>query len=144
MEGKILSINISKKKGCRKYPVESAVITDMGIDGDAHAGPGVKQISLLTLKSIEKMRKKGYKIEYGELAENLTIDGIKPDEIRIGMRIRIGKNAIIEVTKIGKECHEECELFKGKIEDCMMAKEGFFARVIRGGEIKVGDAVSII
>lgn len=142
--GKLLSINVSREKGCRKYPVKNAVITEMGIEGDAHAGPGVKQISILTLRSIEKMRAMGYKIDYGMLAENLTVDGIEPDEVRIGSILKIGESVVLEVTKIGKDCRENCELFKGKVEDCMMAKEGFFAKVIEGGKIKVGDEVTMM
>ena len=139
---KIISINVSRRKGCRKYPVKSAFLKN-GIVGDAHAGKGEKQLSLLTKSSIEKMWRKGYNIQYGELAENITIDGIEAEDIKVGMRMKIGE-AIIEVNKIGKECNKECELFKGKIEDCMMAKEGFFAKVIKEGEIKVGNEVMIL
>jgi len=139
---KIISINRSREKGCRKYPVIRAFLK-YGIEGDAHAGKGEKQISLLTLRSIEKMRERGYNIQYGELAENITLDGLDPSEIKIGMKLGIG-DAIIEVTKIGKKCNHDCELFKGNVEDCMMAKEGFFAKVIKEGEIKVGDEIKIL
>ena len=139
---KIVSINVSNKKGCRKYPIKEAFLK-YGIEGDAHSGKGERQLSLLSTSSIEKMRKKGYNIQYGELAENITIDGIKASDIKIGLKMAIGK-AIIEVTKIGKDCNKECELFKGKVEDCMMAKEGFFAKVIKEGEIKIGSNIKIL
>ena len=141
--GIILSINVSKKKGCRKKRVEKARVNEYGIEGDAHAGKGLRQMSFLTLESIEKMRKKGYNIQYGELAENITLGGISPNDIKVGKKLKIGKEVIVEITKIGKDCKEDCSLFKGHFEDCMMAKEGFFAKVIRGGEIKIGDAVEI-
>ncbi len=141
MEGILLSINISEKRGEKKKPVREANVTMEGIEGDAHAGKWHRQISLLGEESIERMKEKGIEINYGDFAENLTIRGISFRNIRKGTKIRIGE-VILEVTQIGKRCHEDCEI-KKKVGKCVMPKEGVFARVITGGKIKVGDRVMV-
>jgi len=143
VEGIVSSINISDRKGQRKKPVKVARITKYGIEGDAHAGEWHRQISLLAEESIEKMRKKGLQIGYGDFAENITTKGINLAEIKVGQRLRIGNEVIVEVTQIGKKCHDECEI-KRLIGECIMPKEGIFARVIVEGTIKVGDKITVI
>ncbi len=142
MEGIVVSINISSRKGERKKPVKVARITMDGIEGDAHAGKWHRQISLLAEESIEKMRAKGWKIGYGDFAENITTKGIELAKLKIGQRLRVGKEAVIEVTQIGKKCHDDCEV-KRLTGECVMPKEGIFARVIKSGVIKVGDKIVV-
>ncbi|RLF51845.1 MAG: MOSC domain-containing protein [Thermoplasmata archaeon] len=143
MQGIVISINISHKKGLKKTPVKEAIVNERGIVGDAHAGEWHRQISLLAEESIEKMRELGLKIGYGDFAENITTKNIDLSKLRIGQKIRVGKEVILEITQIGKKCHDECEI-KRLIGKCVMPKEGVFARVISGGKIKVGDEIIVL
>ncbi len=143
MQGIVISINISHKKGLKKTPVKEAIVNERGIVGDAHAGEWHRQISLLAEESIEKMRELGLKIGYGDFAENITTKNIDLSKLRIGQKIRVGKEVILEITQIGKKCHDECEI-KRLIGKCIMPKEGVFARVISGGKIKVGDEIIVL
>lgn len=138
--GKIAAISISKKKGIPKTNVQSAkLIENFGIEGDAHAGNWHRQVSLLPLESINKMRKAGLPgLRPGAFAENLTIEGITLNKLPIGAKIKIGESVLMEVTQIGKECHDKCAIFF-KVGDCVMPREGIFAKVINSGEIFVGD-----
>jgi len=142
-KGVILSINISKKKGEQKIPVESAIVTKRGLEGDAHSGDWHRQISLLSEKSIDKMRGKGVEIHYGDFAENITIKDLDLTELLIGQRVKIGEEVLLEVTQIGKECHHGCAI-REAVGDCVMPKEGIFAKVIIIGKIKVGDTIILI
>ena len=139
----MVSINISDKKGQKKKPVERARITMEGIKGDAHAGKWHRQISLLTEESIEKMRKKGLQIGYGDFAENITTKGVKLSSLKLGDKIKVGSDVFLEVTQIGKKCHDLCEISK-KIGNCIMPKQGIFTRVLRGGWVKKGDTVLVL
>lgn len=143
-KGKICAISISKKKGIPKTNVPSArLIENFGIEGDAHAGSWHRQISLLALESIEKMRAKGLpSLRPGAFAENLTTEFLNLPEIKVGARIKIGREAEIEITQIGKECHTQCAIYQ-KAGDCIMPKEGIFAMVIKPGEIFIGDEILI-
>lgn len=143
MQGIVISINISHKKGLKKTPVKEAIVNERGIVGDAHAGEWHRQISLLAEESIEKMRELGLKIGYGDFAENITTKNIDLSKLRIGQKIRVGKEVILEITQIGKKCHDECEI-KRLIGKCVMPKEGVFAKVISGGKIKVGDEIIVL
>jgi MOSC domain-containing protein YiiM len=143
VEGIVLSINISSEKGQKKRPVERARITMEGIEGDAHAGKWHRQLSLLAEESIEKMRKKGLQIGYGDFAENITTKGINLAELKVGQRLKIGNEVVIEVTQVGKKCHDDCEI-KKITGECVMPKEGIFARVIVDGTIRVGDSITIM
>jgi len=142
-EGEIVSINISIKKGEQKIPVEFANVTNKGLEGDAHSGDWHRQISLLSEKSIDKMRGKGVEIHYGDFAENITIKNLDLTGVQVGQRISIGNEVLLEVTQIGKECHQGCAI-RDAVGDCVMPKEGIFAKVIMIGNIKVGDAVILI
>lgn len=144
MKGKVVSINISGKKGVRKKPVKEAVIkTNFGIEGDAHASSKwYRQVSLLAMESIKKMQKMGLKVTPGDFAENITTEGIDLLKLPIGTKIKIGDNIEAEVSQIGKKCHTRCEIYY-QAGDCVMPKEGIFVRVIKGGKIKEGDKIVV-
>lgn len=141
---KVIAINISEKKGTIKKPVSKGLfIENHGLEGDAHAGPGHRQISLLGQESIEKMKSKGLEgLCTGKFAENLTTEGIILYEIPVGTKIEIGET-IQEVTQIGKECHGGCEI-KRLTGECVMPKEGIFTKVLKTGIIRPGDEIKII
>lgn len=140
MEIKVLSVNISEKKGTVKKPVDYIEITEKGVVNDAHAGDWHRQISLLAKESIVKSEHKaGRKIKFGEFAENITTEGIVLHEAKRLDLFTIG-DVELEVTQIGKKCHSGCEIFK-EIGNCVMPKEGIFTRVLKGGQIKAGDII---
>jgi MOSC domain-containing protein YiiM len=141
--GKVLSINISAKKGEKKSPVERVRIIEKGLEGDAHSGDWHRQVSLLADESIAKMRGKGIEINFGDFAENLTVQGIDLSNIDIGQRLQVGSAVVLEITQIGKECHQGCAI-RQQVGDCVMPREGVFARVVKGGEVIVGDEVKLI
>ena len=139
---KVVSLNISTAKGTRKFPVESfEVAKNPGVKGDAHSGPWHRQVSLLGMESIEKARSWGLDVNPGDFAENITTEGIDLLSLPIGSKIEIG-DVLLEVTQIGKTCHDKCEIYK-KVGKCVMPKEGIFARVLNGGVIKGGDEILI-
>ena len=142
IKGIVASISISAKKGEKKTPVDSATLSiDHGIDGDAHAGNWHRQISLLAEESIDKMRAKGLDVGYGDFAENITTSGLVLYEIPIGTKVIIGE-CLVEVTQIGKECHDRCAIYEAA-GDCVMPREGIFAQVLRGGDIRKGDEIVV-
>ncbi|MDI6730049.1 MAG: hypothetical protein QMD06_00700 [Candidatus Altarchaeum sp.] len=139
----VISVNISKAKGTKKEPVEFAeVIENFGIKGDSHAGNWHRQVSLLAIESIEKVRKWGLDVNAGDFAENITTEGINLPVLPIGTKIKINR-VILEVTQIGKTCHDKCEIFK-KVGKCIMPTEGIFAKVLKGGIIKKDDKILLI
>jgi MOSC domain-containing protein YiiM len=141
---KIVSIAVSKKKGTPKTPVEEAYLSkDHGLEGDAHAGPWHRQVSLLASESIEEARRQGLDVGFGDFAENIATTGIDWKNIPIGTRVRLGGDVMIEITQIGKECHNRCAIYY-KAGDCIMPREGVFARVLIEGPIKCGDPIEII
>lgn len=130
----ILSINISESRGVQKTPMEKAVFRpDHGIEGDAHAGPWHRQVSLLANEDIETMRGKGIEIRCGDFAENITTEGVELAALPIGTRLHLGK-VVLEVTQIGKECHHDCAIYQA-VGDCVMPRQGIFTKVIQGGTI---------
>jgi len=141
---KLLSINLSDKKGVIKKPVtEARLIEEFGIEGDAHAGKWHRQVSLLGQESVDKMIAKGLDtLKPGDFAENLLTEGIVLYELPVGTILTIGKTKH-EVTQIGKECHTGCEI-KQITGECVMPKEGIFTRVLTGGIIRPGDEIEII
>jgi MOSC domain-containing protein YiiM len=140
---KVLAVCISEKKGERKKPVESVELRENhGIIGDGHAGDWHRQVSLLAQESIDKMRAMGLDVSAGDFAENITTSGIDLVSLPIGSRLQIG-GALLEVTQIGKECHTRCAIYY-QAGDCVMPKEGIFAKVITGGVIKPGDGIEAI
>jgi len=144
MIAKVISINISEKKGMRKKPVDTAVIRqDYGIEGDAHAsGSWHRQVSLLAVESIEKMRGMGLDVGPGDFAENITTEGIDLPVLPLGTRLTVGEAVELEVSQIGKECHARCAIYY-QAGDCVMPKEGIFVKVIKGGTIKRGDEIRV-
>jgi len=140
MQGNIVAVCISSSKGERKTPVAAVELREEhGIVGDAHAGPWHRQVSLLARESIDKMRALGLDVTTGDFAENLTTEGVDLLALPIGTRLSVG-DAELEITQIGKECHTRCAIYH-QAGDCVMPKEGIFARVLRGGMVKPGDAV---
>ncbi len=140
--GTVVAISISQVKGIPKSNVAQAeLISDFGIIGDAHAGSGHRQISLLAIESIRSMQAKGAQVEPGNFAENITTEGISLINLAIGDLIQIGK-CLLQVTQIGKECHSRCAIFE-IAGDCVMPREGIFTKVLTGGSIKVGDTITI-
>jgi hypothetical protein len=136
----VIAVCISENKGERKKPVASVELrVDHGIVGDAHAGDWHRQVSLLAQESIDKMRALGLDVTTGDFAENITTSGIELVSLPIGSRLQIDET-LLEVTQIGKECHTRCAIYH-QAGDCVMPKEGIFAKVIRPGVIKPGDRI---
>jgi len=142
--GKVIDINISEKKGVVKHPIPQGEFKEnYGLVGDAHAGKWHRQVSLLGQESIDKMKVSGVEgLVSGVFAENITTEGIILYELPVGTKIRVG-DTIQEVTQIGKECHNGCEIRK-LVGDCVMPREGIFTRIIEGGVIKAGDVIEIL
>lgn len=142
--GELVAVSLSETKGVRKSNAGSALLRpEWGIEGDAHAGAWHRQVSLLAQESIDKMRALGLDVSAGDFAENLTTLGIDVPHLAIGDHVRVGDEVELEVTQIGKECHARCAIYY-QAGDCVMPKEGVFARVLRGGEVKPGDAVQVL
>ncbi len=144
MKGKVVSVNVSDKKGRCKVPVDMAVVKEgYGIEGDAHASSEWhRQVSLLAMESIRKMQEFGLNVSPGSFAENITTEGIDLTSLPLGTRLTLGDEVEIEITQIGKSCHSRCTIYR-QIGDCVMPREGVFARVIRGGIIRPGDQVVV-
>ena len=143
MPAEVIAVCISINKGERKTPVAQVELREEhGIVGDAHAGEWHRQVSLLAQESIEKMQRMGLDVDCGDFAENITTRGIDLPALPIGTRLTVGE-VLIEVTQIGKECHTRCAIFY-QAGDCVMPKEGIFARVLRGGVVKPGDRIEIL
>jgi MOSC domain-containing protein YiiM len=140
----IVSINISEQKGTRKHPIpEGRLRPEWGIEGDAHAGVWHRQISLLSQESIDKMSALGVPdLKSGDFAENVTTQGITLHTLPVGTRLLLGA-CEVEVTQIGKECHQHCEIFQ-QVGKCIMPVEGIFVKVITEGSVRAGDAVSVL
>ena len=138
--GTIVALSVSKRKGMRKANVPAAVfIEQWGIEGDAHAADWHRQVSLLAIESIRTMQAKGLTVGPGDFAENVTTEWIDLPHLQIGERIQLGA-VLLEITQIGKECHTRCAIYR-QAGDCVMPREGVFARVLRGGVVTVGEAV---
>lgn len=142
----VVSINISKVKGTVKTPIEKGLFKiDHGLEGDAHAGNWHRQVSLLGMESINKAKlaltdNKNILIP-GKFAENITTEGIILHELPVGTKLKIG-DVLLEITQIGKECHLGCEI-RTLIGDCVMPKEGIFAKVLKEGYIKPSDIIEL-
>ena len=141
---KIVSIAVSRKKGTRKTLVDRAVlIEDFGIEGDAHAGKWHRQVSFLSSESIDAAKQSGLDVTFGDFAENIATQGIEWKDIPIGTKVKLGDTAIVEITQIGKECHNKCAIYY-QAGDCIMPREGIFAKVLTGGSIICGDNIIIL
>ena len=140
--GKVLAVCISEKKGTEKRNVGSAVfVEDWGLEGDAHAGKWHRQVSLLSNEKIEDFRARGAVVEDGAFGENLVVEGIDFAKLPVGTRFRCGE-VVLELTQIGKECHNGCAIFQ-KMGECIMPREGVFTRVLKGGKVSVGDEMTV-
>ena len=143
-KGRIKAISISKERGTQKVNVPKAQLrANFGIVGDAHAGNWDRQISLLSSECIEKMDTKGLNISPGDFAENITTEGIDLGALTIGSRLILGVTVELEITKFGKTCHGRCPIYE-RIGDCVMPRDGVFARVTQSGSIQVGDNIKVI
>ena len=143
-EGKVKAISISEQRGTPKSNVPAVRLSvGLGIEGDAHAGRWHRQLSLLGIESIAKMNARGAEVGPGDFAENITTEGIDLLRLPVGTRLRLGAECEIEVTQLGKVCHDRCEIFK-RVGDCIMPREGIFAKVLKGGEIRAGDCINVI
>ena len=139
---RIVSVNVSRKKGERKSPVPSISLRPAhGVEGDAHAGDWHRQVSLLAAEDIEYMRGKGAQVGPGDFAENITTRNVDLSTLQVGDRLMLGE-CELEVTQIGKECHSRCSIYM-RVGDCVMPREGLFARVVRGGWIQVGNEIGV-
>lgn len=138
---KIVSIATSKKKGTTKKCIETAeLIENHGIKDDAHAGDWHRQLSFLASESIENAGSEDFKLNFGDFAENIATTGIDWKNQPIGQVFKLGEKALVEITQIGKECHKKCAIYY-RTGDCIMPKEGVFAKILKGGIIKVGDEI---
>jgi MOSC domain-containing protein YiiM len=143
-QGKVVAVNISSDKGTRKKNVgKSCLLPEFGLENDAHGGKWHRQVSLLAMESITKMVRMGLQVGPGDFAENITTQGLDLLALPIGTRFRIGIKSLLEVTQIGKVCHNRCAIYY-QAGDCVMPKEGIFARVLEGGEIQVGDGIDVL
>ena len=140
----IIAVCLSETKGMRKHDVGlGRLIANLGLEGDAHAlGSWHRQLSLLALESINKMRAQGLDVGPGDFAENITTEGLTLYTLPIGARLRLGTQAVGEVSQIGKECHSRCSIYQ-QAGDCVMPREGIFLKVLQGGTIKNGDPIRV-
>ena len=144
MKGKIISVNISEEKGEKKRNIGSCfLLKDKGLEGDAHAGFMHRQVSLLAMESIEKIRAKGLDVKPGDFAENLTTEGIVLYELPVGTLLKTSKGISLRVTQIGKECHARCAIFQA-VGDCVMPREGIFTEVLTEGDVSIGDELEVV
>jgi MOSC domain-containing protein YiiM len=143
MTGRVVSVNISTRTGEKKAPQPKVELAaEHGIRGDAHAGDWHRQVSLLAMESIQKMRDCGADVGPGAFAENVTTEGVVVHELPVGTRLRLG-DSLCEVTQIGKVCHDRCAIFN-QVGDCVMPREGIFVRILQGGTLRPGDVIEVL
>ena len=143
-EGQIVAVSVSRRKGIKKSNLpECQLLENEGLEGDAHAGEWHRQVSLLAGESIDRIREQGLDVTPGDFAENITTTGLRLWELPLGTRLAVGEDALLEITQIGKECHDRCAIFH-QVGDCVMPREGIFTRVLRGGSIKPGDDIRVL
>jgi MOSC domain-containing protein YiiM len=141
---KVIAVSVSATTGVKKDNVSQArVIVNFGLEGDAHAGDWHRQVSLLAMESIEKMRQRGLDLKPGDFGENLTTIGIDIPHLPVGTRLTVGPEVVLEVTQIGKACHHGCAI-KQAVGDCIMPREGIFARVLQGGTVHPNDSIEVL
>jgi MOSC domain-containing protein YiiM len=141
--GTIHAVSVSDRKGVVKHNVPQArLLVEHGLEGDAHAEGGIRQVSLLSLSSIDKMVAAGAKVKPGDFAENLTVEGLEVMTLPVGTRLKVGA-VELEITQIGKTCHKGCAI-RELVGDCVMPREGVFARVLTEGVVRVGDVIEVI
>jgi MOSC domain-containing protein YiiM len=142
LSGVIVAVCLSERKGVAKKAVESALLVpDFGLENDAHAGKWHRQVSLLDYGQVEAFNAKGGEVDHGAFGENILVSGIDLKSLPVGSKLQVGP-ATLEVTQIGKECHSHCQIFY-RVGDCIMPREGIFAKVLTGGEVRKGDQVVV-
>ncbi|MCL2880585.1 MAG: MOSC domain-containing protein [Treponema sp.] len=140
--GIIKAVCMSAAKGTAKQDLGQAeLVIEHGLRGDAHAGSGHRQVSLLSLEKIEAFRASGAHVDFGAFGENIVVSGIDFALCPLGTKIRSG-DVLLELTQKGKECHNHCAIYKS-MGDCIMPREGVFARVLAGGIIRNGDEIHV-
>jgi TatD DNase family protein len=140
--GKVMAICISEKRGTKKINIgQCELAPNYGLKGDAHAGDWHRQVSLLSYDRVEEFRASGANVDDGAFGENLLVKGIDFKALPVGTQLRCGE-VLLEITQIGKECHAHCEIYR-QVGDCIMPREGVFARVLQGGVISVGDEMYV-
>jgi MOSC domain-containing protein YiiM len=143
-QGRIHAVSVSDRKGVVKHNVDQArLLVDHGLAGDAHAEGGIRQVSLLAMASIDKMVAAGAKVGPGDFAENLTVLGLEVMSLPVGTRLKVGNTVELEITQIGKTCHKGCAI-REQVGDCVMPREGVFARVLKEGLVKPGDVIEVV
>ena len=141
LRGTIRAVGISPEKGTVKRPVEKGILVkDYGIQSDAHAGKWHRQVSLLSWERVEEFNRKGGGVTDGDFGENLLVEGMNLKSLPVGTLLKTG-TAVLRITQIGKECHSDCEI-RRRTGDCIMPREGIFAEVLEGGEIRPGDILT--
>lgn len=141
--GTVVATSVSTKKGTRKAPQDSIeLVVGAGVQGDAHAGPWHRQVSLLPDESVDRMRDRGFALGAGDFAENILTQGLALYELPVGTLLKVG-DAVVAVTQIGKTCHNDCEI-RRTVGMCVMPTDGIFAVVVRSGAVRLGDEVSVI
>ena len=140
----VVAVSVSDKKGVVKENVPLVeLVVDHGVKGDAHAEGGKRQVSLLALESIDKMRAAGADVNPGDFAENITTRGLAVEQLPVGARLRVGQEVELTITQIGKACHKGCAI-RELVGDCIMPREGVFARVEKGGAVRPGDLIEVL
>jgi len=141
-QGRVVAVSVSRTKGVKKENVPLInLIPDYGVEGDAHAG-SERQVSFLAQESIDAMQGKGLELTPGDFAENITTRGLDVPALPVGARLRLGSQVELEITQIGKTCHQGCAI-RQAVGDCVMPREGIFARVLVGGEVRPGDEIEV-
>jgi MOSC domain-containing protein YiiM len=143
---RVVAVCKSQKKGTKKKAVISGGLlqVNFGLVGDAHADSGThRQVSLLAMESIAKMRDLGLEVKPGDFAENLTTEDIDLVALPVGTRLSVGNQIVLEVSQIGKECHTRCAIYR-QVGTCIMPEEGVFAKVIKGGPVSAGDSIKVV
>jgi MOSC domain-containing protein YiiM len=141
---RVIAISISEKKGEKKVNLDQGTLREgHGLEGDAHAGEWHRQISLLATESIARIQAKGLAVSAGDFAENITTEGIELWRLPVGTRLQVGSGVLLEVTQIGKTCHQRCAIFH-QVGDCVMPREGIFAKVLTGGIVSPGDRLAVL
>ena len=143
MKGTVKAVCVSDAKGTQKRDVGKAkLVSNWGIEGDAHAGEHHRQVSLLSCEKVTAFNERGAGVSHGDFGENLVVAGIDHAALQVGTRVKCG-GAMLEITQIGKDCHDRCQIYH-KMGDCIMPREGTFARVLEGGEVCVGDVLEVL
>jgi MOSC domain-containing protein YiiM len=142
---RVIAVCKSEKKGTKKKDVGAGLLkAEFGLVGDAHADCCThRQVSLLAMESIDKMRALGLDVDPGDFAENLTTEDMDLVSLPVGTRISVGEQIVLEITQIGKECHTGCAIYR-QVGKCIMPEEGVFAKVIKGGPVRTGDRIKVV